>query len=90
MKNEELWILKPSQLTRGIGIDLFRNFSNVKEAIQRQDGCVEALRTPKWRTKSGEWVASRYIENPLLIEHKKWDFRIYVLVACLNPLQAFM
>ena len=32
----------------------------------------------------------RYIHNPLLIGHKKFDLRIYVLVTCHNPLTIYL
>ena len=35
-------------------------------------------------------VISRYVTNPLLINGHKFDLRIYVLVACYEPLRVYV
>jgi hypothetical protein len=35
-------------------------------------------------------VVQEYIDNPLLIDKLKFDFRVYVLVTCCDPLKIFL
>ena len=32
-----------------------------------------------------EWIVQPYIDNPLLIDKKKFDFRLYVMIASIDP-----
>lgn len=35
---------------------------------------------------SRSWILQKYIENPLIVENRKFDIRVWVLVTNLNPL----
>ena len=37
-----------------------------------------------------DFVVQRYIDNPYLIDKKKFDLRIYVVIKGINPLQAYL
>lgn len=32
-----------------------------------------------------EWIVQPYIDKPLLLKNKKFDFRLYVLISSVNP-----
>ena len=65
---EPTWILKPSATNRGAGITVFICFEQLLEALT-------ATRDVR------EWVVSRYVERPLLLNKRKFHIRAYVLAA---------
>ena len=73
---ERVYISKTSQGSQGKGIKLL--FSP-KEAIEKGKSLQQEDR-----------VIQRYLDNPLLINNLKHDLRIYVLIASVDPLIAFI
>jgi hypothetical protein len=60
--------------------------SNVKE------GQKDAVKTEKKKKNYcflPRGVIQKYLENPLLLEGKKFDYRCYCLIACAKPLLVF-
>ena len=68
--NRNIWIVKPGRKSRGRDIMLFANLDEIKTYTQN----------------SQQWVVQKYIENPLLINRKKFDIRQWVLVSNIDPL----
>lgn len=63
--------------SQGKGIFLFRAINQIAD----------------WSDMSNQpepYIVQRYIHNPLLIGHKKFDMRIYVLVTSHNPLTIYL
>lgn len=63
--------------SQGKGIFLFRQISEISE----------------WADPANQpeaYIVQRYIHNPLLIGHKKFDMRIYVLVTSHSPLTVYL
>eukprot|EP00826_Nyctotherus_ovalis_P021116 TRINITY_DN1674_c0_g6_i1.p1 TRINITY_DN1674_c0_g6~~TRINITY_DN1674_c0_g6_i1.p1 ORF type:complete len:160 (-),score=26.45 TRINITY_DN1674_c0_g6_i1:113-592(-) len=80
---ENIWIVKPSFSSRGIGVHCLKT---LKEAF---------LRSKHIQAK----IIQKYIENPFLmslpgsngkVERKKFDIRQWVLVTSFNPLEVYM
>ena len=75
---ESLWISKPCQLGEGRHIQIWKS----------------ADLAHMWQSKGdaflGSCVVSRYIPNPLLVEGRKTDLRVYAMVTSLHPLEAFV
>uniref|UniRef100_A0A7E4W376 ATP-grasp domain-containing protein n=1 Tax=Panagrellus redivivus TaxID=6233 RepID=A0A7E4W376_PANRE len=76
-KEEHAVILKPPASARGAGITIVSDAANLPEL----DLTLK---------KNKHWVAQEYIENPLLINDKKFDLRIYAYVPCLDPLTIYI
>ena len=70
-----IWILKPSGLSRGRGITCMNSLNDILNLIKRN---------------SNLYIVQKYIENPLIILDRKFDIRQWVLVTDLNPLTIWM
>jgi tubulin monoglycylase TTLL3/8 len=68
--HNNIWIVKPAGLSRGRGIEVFDTL------VEIIDNCY----------REGHWVAMKYIENPMIIQNRKFDIRQWVLVTSWNPL----
>ena len=74
-----LWIVKPVNLSRGRGIHLLRGESEFRSLYKRST----QINLP-------QYLISRYIDKPHLLNNKKYDLRLYVLVASFTPLRIYL
>lgn len=86
---QNIWILKPTNWSRGRGVKVTWKTSVLRRwaaASGRQypelDADVETLGIEPSR----KYIAQRYLKNVLLLDERKSELRIYWLVACLDPL----
>jgi tubulin polyglutamylase TTLL5 len=71
------WIVKPAGSSQGRGIYITNNILELPDTNQV--------------TKNNDnWIVERYIENPLLIDNRKFDLRLYVAVTSFNPLKIYL
>jgi tubulin-tyrosine ligase family protein len=82
---DNLWILKPSNLSRGRGVKIVWDFAALRKEL-RKHGEI----TLSYEGRTLEYVIQRYIKNVLLLDGKKSEIRIYWLIACLDPLLVLM
>ena len=73
--SKHVWIMKPDGGAKGKGIFLTRDLSEIQNAIARSN-C--------------QYVAQRYIARPMLIDNKKFDLRLYVLITSCDPLRVYL
>lgn len=93
---QNLWVFKPNDFNRGKGVTLFRSLDELKRLIQDYTQGVEVkpLNQPPptdtdepqpkptgFIIKSDVFVIQKYIERPLLILNRKFDIRMWALVA---------
>ena len=79
---DKLWILKPAGGSNGGGILL------TSSAEETRAYCSAAREADGGRADTS--VACRYINDPLLVEGRKVDLRLYVLVTSFQPLRAYI
>lgn len=61
------WIIKPENSLSRRGIVIIDNYQDLQKHISNSG--------------YGEWIFQQYIDNPLLIDKKKFHFRLYVIVV---------
>lgn len=72
--DNNIWIMKPSGLSRGRGISCVSTLAEVINSLISSSSCI----------------IQKYIENPLLIKGRKFDIRQWVLVTDLEPLTIWL
>nr|XP_021540023.1 inactive polyglycylase TTLL10 [Neomonachus schauinslandi] len=86
----QIWICKPTASNQGKGIFLLRNQEEVA-ALKVKTQSIEddpIYRKMPFRAPQAR-VVQRYIQNPLLLDGKKFDVRSYLLIACAMPYMVF-
>lgn len=95
--NNYLWLLKPNYFNRGRGIQIFQTLEELEKMIvelcegveenvffhlekEEKEKEVEKL-NKKSTIKLNNFVIQKYIERPLLIEGRKFDIRVWVLIS---------
>lgn len=81
-----IWIMKPVAKSQGKGIFLFKKLKDIMD--WKKDGTRSEEHKDAGQVES--YVAQRYIENPYLINGRKFDLRVYVLVTSYIPLKAWL
>lgn len=79
---DNLWILKPVNLSRGIGVEVVWELKKVQKKLENPQAVVPDISADF----SERYVIQRYIKNPLLLDGHKSEVRLYWLIACLDPL----
>lgn len=74
-KERKLYIVKPTDGSQGDGIYLCRTMKEI---------------TSSKYVNSRGYVVQEYVDKPLIIDGKKFDLRVYVLISSVKPLIAFV
>lgn len=80
---ENIWIYKPGNSSRGRGIEIMWQFDQLRKEYETWGD-----RTITDADDQG--IMQRYIKNPLLLDGRKSEIRVYWLVANLDPLMVLL
>eukprot|EP00116_Pleurobrachia_bachei_P002337 sb/3462599/ len=80
MGESEKWICKPSNANQGKGIFILNGKSDLLAYIDK--------RSQNHRLRSSR-IVQRYIDNPLLVNGRKFDIRVYLFVGSTRPYNVF-
>lgn len=71
---KNIWIIKPAGCNRGQGINVF----NDPDTLDRHIKDILSTKSPGSPTV---YIIQKYIERPLLIQSRKFDIRVWVLIT---------
>lgn len=74
---KNIWIIKPADFNRGRGIKIFNTLEAFRNIIAE---CVSDIHN-KRDAQESVYIIQKYIESPLLINNRKFDIRVWVLVT---------
>ena len=67
------WIVKPGENSnRGCGINVVHDINEVRQLVSSAGGAEKTF------------IVQKYIDNPFLVHRRKFDFRVFALVTCIN------
>lgn len=80
---DNIWIFKPGNESRGRGIEIMWQMDKLRQKY----GSLGDLHITE---KEQQAIIQRYIKNPLLLNERKSEIRIYWLLASINPLRVLL
>ncbi|CAL8306416.1 unnamed protein product [Gadus morhua 'NCC'] len=86
-----VWICKPTGMNQGKGIFLLKtpeDVAGLRLRLQQQQSSKSNRGRANIRSPQAH-IAQRYVNNPLLLEGRKFDVRSYLLIACTDPYIVF-
>lgn len=82
-RRDNLWIYKPGNESRGRGIEIMWRFGKMERRYRKLGN--QPITDP-----DQQGIIQRYIRNPLLLDGRKSEIRIYWVVANLDPFLVLM
>ncbi|MCF6807954.1 tubulin--tyrosine ligase family protein [Thiotrichales bacterium 19S9-12] len=82
-----LWIFKPTGQSKGRGIHITWELNRIKQLLSKHNYKQKIYFD---KQHAYRYIVQRYIQNPLLLNNKKSEIRIYWLIASLDPLIIYL
>lgn len=76
-----IWILKPDHSWAGRGIEVFDSSADIASHLDAVFAAGKVIDARKTVAADSSWVVQKYVERPLLLNGRKFDIRINVLVS---------
>ncbi|MFK5922231.1 MAG: hypothetical protein QM496_08630 [Verrucomicrobiota bacterium] len=80
---DNIWIYKPGNNSRGRGIEIMWRTGKLRKKYGN-------LKDQFISSKDEQGIIQRYIKNPMLLNERKSEIRVYWLLASLNPLRVLL
>lgn len=81
---KNVWILKPTGYNRGQGIHVFSKLEEFDKLIEDYRNIANGMGVKHYaacKVRAQKFIVQKYIESPLLVERRKFDIRVWVLVT---------
>ena len=92
---DNLWILKPADMSKGLGVRVLWKFDVLRQVYAAQYAPKSGSSGDQ--TRDGEewpwmrpYVIQRYIKNPLLLKGRKSEIRLYWFIPSVDPLMVLL
>lgn len=86
-QGQNIWIVKPIDFNRGNGIEMMSNILEYPRIIKNMESNIRKLRNAGSAPR--RLLMQKYIEAPLLINNRKFDIRMWVLLDSILNLYVF-
>eukprot|EP00742_Colponemidia_sp_Colp-10_P010515 GILJ01011549.1.p1 GENE.GILJ01011549.1~~GILJ01011549.1.p1 ORF type:complete len:505 (+),score=74.24 GILJ01011549.1:25-1515(+) len=85
---DNMWILKPTDSSQGEGVEIVSDIKKLRKDYLGPDNrtCTRTTHSEEY----DEYIVQSYITKPLLLEGRKSEFRLYWLLANVDPLMVYV
>lgn len=93
INNNDLWVLKPVDLSKGRGVKIIDDLKTLKKILSNQNKGIYKIKYKSlfyYDNEKYDFIIQRHIDNPLLLNKKKSEMRVYWLILSIEPLSVII